>query len=307
MVDTTVQEKDITFPTDNKLHRKIIDKCTKLAEQEGVVLRQSYSRTLKKLSVKQRHRCTSEQKKRARAADRKVRTIAGRLVRELELKLDHDHPAREKMNLFKKVLRQKRTDQHKIYSIHEPQTQCISKGKDHKKYEFGTKVSIMMTKTTGVIIGALNYRENLYHGHTLDEALKQQERLCGRKVAVAYADRGYRGRKEVNGTKICIPDNGVNKALSTYKRNKLRKDFCRRAAIEPSIGHLKSDYRLDRNFYGGTRGDDINVMLSAAAYNFKRAMRKAVDQLIYSYVERLYSFILSLLKLIPRIGRVWAF
>lgn len=214
---------------------------------------------------------------------------------------------REHLDLYKKILRQKRSDQHKIYSLHEPQTQCISKGKDHKKYEFGTKVSIMMTKTTGVIIGALNYRENLYDGHTLDAALAQQERVCERKVDIAYADRGYRGRKEINGTTICIPDNGVNRTITSFKRNKLRKSFCRRASIEPSIGHLKSDHRLSRNFYAGTIGDDIDVMLSAAAYNFKRAMRKAVEQLIYSFLKQLNHVLRILLGCVPLNGQNWAF
>lgn len=276
IVDTTVQEKNITFPTDNKLHRKIIKRCMKVAAEEGLVLRQTYTRTLKKLGVIQRHRRTTVQKKKAKAADRKVRTIAGRLVRELSRLLPEKHAFHKDSELYRKVLRQKRSDSQKVYSLHEPQTLCISKGKDHKKYEFGTKVSIIMTKSTGVILGALNFRDNLYDGNTLDAALEQQKRLTGRTLNTAYADRGYRGRKKVLDTNICIPDDGVNKKVTTYRRNQLRKSFCRRAAIEPSIGHLKSDHRLSRNYYKGKFGDDINILLAAAAYNFKRAMNNAV-------------------------------
>src|ERR1051325_10172356 len=142
VVDTTVQEKNITYPTDNKLHRKIIKKCVAIAEDQGLELRQSYSRTLKKLAQQQRFRNHPKNYKRARKADKKVKTIAGRLVRELERKLPAGLHA-DDLELFKKVLQQKRNDSGKIYSLHEPHVQCISKGKEHKKYEFGSKVSII--------------------------------------------------------------------------------------------------------------------------------------------------------------------
>ncbi|MBI1767234.1 MAG: IS5 family transposase [Bacteroidetes bacterium] len=156
--DTTVQEKNITYPTDNKLHRKIIKKCVGLALKEGIELRQSYTRTVKKLLMEQRFRHHPKNKGRARKADRKIKTIAGRLVRELERKL---MPSlhQDELSLFKKVLAQKKTDTNKIYSLHEPHTQCMSKGKEHKKYEFGSKVSIITTKTTGVIIGRSTSRK----------------------------------------------------------------------------------------------------------------------------------------------------
>ena len=153
--DTTVQEKNITYPTDNKLHRKIIRKCVGIAVDQGIELRQSYTRTVKKLLMEQRFRNHPKNKGRARKADRKIKTIAGRLVRELERKLTPGLH-QDTLELFKKVLLQKKADSNKIYSLHEPHTQCMSKGKEHKKYEFGSKVSIITTKTTGVIIGALN-------------------------------------------------------------------------------------------------------------------------------------------------------
>ena len=171
-IDTTVQEKNITFPTDSKLHRKIIDKCKKIAEKENLPVRQSYTRTLKKLSLDQCFRNHPRNKWKARKADRKEKTIAGRLVRELERNLSPDSRYQSDIDLFKRILNQKKSDSNKIYSVHEPYVQCISKGKEHKKYEFGNKVSIIYTQTTGVIIGAMGFR-NPYDGHTIEPALEQ--------------------------------------------------------------------------------------------------------------------------------------
>ena len=270
--DTTVQEKNITYPTDNKLHRRIIKKCIALADREGIEIRQSYTRTLRKLLMDQRFRNHPKNKGKAKKADRKVKTIAGRLVREMDRKLPSSL-YQGIIALFKKVLVQKKTDNNKIYSLHEPHTQCISKGKEHKKYEFGSKVSIITTKTTGVIIGALNIEKNVHDSKTLEPALEQQQRLTGIILKNNFVDRGYRGVKEVSGTKIIIPDTPA-KNRTPYEKQKLRKGFKRRAAIEPTIGHLKQDHRLCRNFYGGIKGDNINVMLTAAAMNFKRMMNK---------------------------------
>ena len=275
--DTTVQGKNITYPTDSKLHRKIIKKCIAIAEEEAIELRQSYKRVLKKLLMDQRFRNHPKNKSKARKADKKVKTIAGRLVRELERKLP-PNLYQNTLVLFKKVLAQKKADPGKIYSLHEPAVQCISKGKDHKKYDpiaigFGSKVSIITTKNTGVIIGAINLEKNIHDSKTLEPAIAQQQRLAGITLKNNFVDRGYRGVKEVLGTKIILPDSPGKKRTS-YQKQQLRKGFKRRAAIEPKIGHLKPDHRLTRNFYKGITGDNINVMLAAAAMNFKRMMNK---------------------------------
>jgi IS5 family transposase len=291
-VDTTVQEKNITYPTDSKLHRKIIKKCVAIAEDEQIELRQSYSRILKKLAVQQRFRNHSKNYKKARKADKKIKTIAGRLVRELERKLPVGVNADDLM-LFKKVLQQKRTDSNKIYSLHEPHVQCISKGKEHKKYEFGSKVSIITTKKTGVIIGALNIAKNDYDAHTVDPAFEQQQRLTGIVLKRAFLDRGYRGIDQVRGTKIEIPK-PFNKSLNGYQQQQLKNGFKRRAAIEPRIGHLKEDHRLSRNYYKGIKGDDINVMLAAAAMNFKRMMniyKKMFLAFLYRMLKTLFQYL----------------
>jgi len=291
--DTTVQEKNITYPTDNKLHRKIIKKCIAIADKEEIELRQTYTRTMKKLLMNQRFRNHPKNKRRARKADKKVKTIAGRLVRELERKLPPNlHQGT--LALFKKVLAQTKTDSNKIYSLHEPHVQCISKGKEYKKYEFGSKVSIITTKNTGVIIGAINIEKNVHDSKTLEPAIEQQQRLTGIILKNNFVDRGYRGVKEVLGTRIIIPDK-PGKERSAYEKQKLRKGFKRRAAIEPKIGHLKQDHRLSRNFYKGIKGDNNNVMLAGAGMNFKRMMNKwKLNPLLFLF--RIFQTIFQLFK-----------
>jgi transposase, IS5 family len=288
-VDTTVQEKNITYPTDNKLHRKIIKKCQQIAATEQLPVRQSYTCTLKKLGVDQRFRHHPKNKGKARKADRKVKTIAGRLVRELERNLPPGSLHQGDLSLFKKVLAQKRNDTDKIYSLHEPEVQCISKGKEHKKYEFGNKVSVVHTQNTGVIVGAKGFR-NEYDGHTLEPSLQQVERLTGKTPRTASVDRGYRGITQIGDTRVQIPKPFNDKKQSNYQQGKLKKSFKRRAAIEPVIGHLKADHRLSRNFYKGIFGDNINVMLSAAAFNFKR-MINIWKQICMAFLFHLYRYL----------------
>ena len=280
LVDTTVQEKNITFPTDTKLYKRIIEHCVSIAEKEAIELRQSYRRTTKKLMCAQWFRNHPKNRKKAVAAQRKLKTIAGRLVRELERKIPASSLGRyaQQMKIFQQILEQKRNSTNKIYSIHEPQVYCISKGKDHKKYEFGSKASIVVTKNSGIIVGAVHFSTNIYDGHTLPATLTQTTELVGRRPEVAICDRGYRGKSIIDGTTIEIPKN-PGKGATTYQKQKARKRFRRRAGIEPIIGHLKSDYRLMRNYLKGSLGDSINLMLAAAAFNFKKLMRQLLDYL----------------------------
>ena len=272
-IDSTVQEKNITFPTDAKLTKKIIGRCLKINSKLGLPMRQSYKFKMKELARDQRFRNHPKSKKKAAKADRKMKTIAGRLVRELERNLKKegllDQFAKE-IALYYKVLAQQKNDKDKIYSLHEPDVECISKGKEHKKYEFGNKVSIVRT-WNGLIIGALSFRKE-YDGHTIDGSLNQVERLVGKRPKLLAGDRGDRGQKQSGSTEVVIPDTPKD-SDSYYIKRKKHKLFCKRAGIEPVIGHLKADHRLCRNFYAGLFGDSINVMLSAAAFNFKRAMR----------------------------------
>lgn len=269
-IDSTVQEKNVTFPTDSKLLNKIVNYCHKVAKAEGIKVRQSYAREIKELKLAQRFRGKAHSRKKVARADRRMRTIAGRLVRELLRELPSESKYREHLELCLRFVNGELIDGHKIYSLHEPDVLCICKGKEHKKYEFGNKVSIIRL-WNGIIIGAMSFR-NEYDGHTIDRAREQAHRLYGRTIRILAGDRGYRGVKMSGDTKIMIPD--VPKASdSAYMKARKHKLFRKRAGIEPVIGHCKSDHRLGRNFYKGLFGDSVNVMLAAAAFNLKRAMR----------------------------------
>lgn len=272
-IDTTVQEKNITFPTDLKLAVKIIAKCRRIAEKEGVELRQSYKRTVKKHQLNQRFKNHPKNRKKALSSARKIKTIAGRLVRELERKLPEQSGWRADLELFGKVLAQKRQSKNKIYSLHEPDVSCIAKGKEHKPYEFGSKVSFAITKTTNVIVSVVTFRGNPYDGDTLKDTLDFHQQITGIRAKEAAVDRGYRGRKIVDGTLVYSPAS-PNKKDSGYKKRQARIRFRRRAAIEPIFGHAKHDYRMARNYLKHFAGDQINALLAASAFNFRRWLRK---------------------------------
>lgn len=276
VVDTTVQEKNITYPTDTKLTHKIIRRCWKLADRNGVKLRRRYRKAVRQGIMAQRWRRDPRNRKAAHRAGRTMKTIAGRLLRELERKLPPEVRAgqRESFALYRRVLRQQRSDRNKIYSLHEPQVYCLSKGKAHKPYEFGSKASVVMTKTAGIIVGAVAHEENLYDGDALRPALQQTKTITGQQPAKAIVDRGYRGRKEVDGTEVLLPGPpkpGQSKSASA----RLRARFRRRAAIEPVLSHLKHQYRLARCFLKGFVGDQLNLLLAATAWNLKKWLRAA--------------------------------
>ena len=268
-IDSTVQEKNVTFPTDSKLLNKIIGFCHAVAKKENLKVRQSYAKDVKELKRIQRFRGRKNSSQKVKKADRKMRTIAGRLLRELVRLLPGKSPYQERIDVSMKFLNGEKIDGHKIYSLHEPDVLSISKGKDYKKYEFGNKVSIVRL-WNGLIIGAMSFR-NEYDGHTMDPSMEQVRRIYGRKIKILAADRGYRGQDICSGAKVMIPD--VPKSSDTaYTKKKKHELFRKRAGIEPVIGHCKSDHRLGRNFYKGLFGDSVNVMLAALAFNFKRVM-----------------------------------
>ncbi len=277
--DTTVQEKNITYPTDDKLYKKIIRECRQIAVNEAIDLRQSYVRVVKKLSYFQRFKKTKNGSTKARKASRKIKTIAGILTREIERKLPADKLGKhaEKLSIYQKILNQKRGDSQKVYSIHEPHVKCYSKGKEHKKYEFGSKVSILVTQKTGVIVGAMNFNSTEHDSKTITKALEQHHKLTGLNAKNVYVDRGYVGVSKVQETNILAPK--PNKTISKEKR----QGHSRRASIEPVIGHLKNTYRMARNFLKGVMGDEINVLLSAAAMNFKRVINLWLSEAIYRW------------------------
>ncbi|MEZ4687528.1 MAG: IS5 family transposase [Bacteroidia bacterium] len=284
-VDSTVQSKAITYPTDAKLHTRIIEYVWRIAEKEGIRLRQSYRRTVKQLMRDQHNSQHPKRKKPARKALRKLRTTTGRLVRDLVRKLPESQLERYAplLAIFEQIMTQQTKDSHKIYSIHEPEVSCIAKGKAHPKYEFGSKATIMQTKKSGVIVAAQAFQGNPYDGHTLLDTLLQYFRIHEKLPKVAIGDRGFRSPKMVLGVQIISPDKST-KDKSPYQKRKARTRFRRRAAIEPCIGHLKAQFGLDKNWLRGAQGDQINLLLAAAAYNLKKWMNRLPDSSFWAKI-----------------------
>lgn len=273
--DTTVQEKNITFPTDVKLYRKVIVHCWRIVDKEGIVLRQRYTRIVRSLLLQQRNRNHAKNYKAAMRAQRKLKTIAGRLMREIMRKMCDERMKEyaESLGVCMRILQQKKNDTNKIYSLHEPAVYCVSKGKERKSYEFGCKVSILKTEKSGVIVGAMSFAANAYDGHTLEPALTQYKKLFATEPQEVVVDRGYKGKSQINQTRVSTPK-PLPAGTSYQQAMRIRKKFRRRAGIEPVIGHLKEDCRLGRNYLKGIKGDMINVLLAAAAYNLRKWMRE---------------------------------
>jgi IS5 family transposase len=198
--------------------------------------------------------------------------------------------------MFEKVRNQKIKDTNKILSLHESHIYAITKGKDHKKYEYGTKASIVTTKDSGVIVGVAAHEKNEHDSKTLEAALTSAKANRTKAIEEAICDRGYRGTKEVLGTKICVPDKAL-KRDTKYQREQKRKKFRRRAAVEPIIGHLKSDYRLSRNYLKGFIGDEINLLMAASAWNLKKWMNNFIQLL---FVLKIAMLINAFMQLKPK-------
>ena len=273
VVDTTVQEKAIAHPTDARLYHVCRSKLVQLAKRHGVVLRQSYERVSKRAHMLSGRYFHARQTKRAKREVRKLKTWLGRVVRDISRSIAGSAPLRESfadlLSKGRRLLEQTRTSKDKLYSIHAPEVECISKGKAHKKYEFGNKASIVSSIRESFCLGALGLHGNPYDGHTLSESLEQVERLCGGVgVKEAFVERGYRGHGYAGGATIHICDGNRKKNLSR-RLKRLRK---RRSAIEPLIGHMKNDGRLGRNYLLGMDGDRLNVLLSACGQNIRHLL-----------------------------------
>jgi len=268
-VDTTVQEKHITHPTDSKLLYKAIVKLGVAAKDRGITLRQSYVRVGKRASVKAGRYAHARQFKRMRRQLRKLRTWAGRMIRDIERKTgEKDEALATLLERCQRLVDQKPSDSNKLYSLHEPQVRCISKGKAHKRYEFGQKVALATTNRGDWFVGALLCQGNPYDGHTLSKTLEQVESNIGVALSDAYVDKGYRGHDYQGEAQVHLAGSG-GKRLTRAQR-KRRK---RRSAIEPKIGHAKHDNRMNRCYLKGIEGDAMNVILAAAGANLRKLLR----------------------------------
>ena len=271
-VDTTVQEKAVSFPTDSRLLNRSRQRLVKLCRQHGVVLRQSYVRKGPQALFKANRYAHARQFRRMRSRVKKLHTYLGRVVRDIERKIANQAEKQavfsEELALAKRLLAQQKKDKNKLYSLHAPEVECISKGKAHKRYEFGVKASIATTNKSNFVVGGMALPGNPYDGHTLTKALEQVRRMTGSVIEEAFVDRGYRGHGETQTTVYIA---GQKRGIKTER---LKCSLKRREAIEPVIGHLKSDGLLGRNYLKGTDGDQMNVMLSCAGHNLRLVLRQ---------------------------------
>jgi len=283
-VDTTVQEKFIRFPTDARLYDRMRERLVTAAQQRGVVLRQSYTRVGRWTLTRQQRYASAQQFRRARRMTKRLHTLLGRVVRDIERKTTKSDPAlTELLQRAERLLAQQRQDRDKLYSVHAPEVECLAKGKAHKRYEFGCKVSVASTSRGNWIVGARALHGNPYDGHTLGGALQQVERISGQKPQTAFVDSGYRGHGVEGESEVhVVPRKRRHLAKS------LRRWMNRRAAIEPVTGHLKSDHRMERNRLKGQVGDQLNALLSACGFNLRKLLRAffCVD-----WLEALLSFL----------------
>ena len=266
-VDTTVQEKAISFPTDAKLYYKMLEDLVEHAKQRGINLRQSYRFVSKKALTKQSGYAHAKQMKRSRKMTKKLKTYLGRVYREIAKSTEQkDQELLSRLALAEKLLTQSKESKHKLYSIHSPEVECISKGKAHKRYEFGCKVSMVTTSENNWIVAIQAHHGNPYDGHTLKTSIEQAEKITDWKAKNINVDLGYRGHDYEGQAEVHI----VNRLTMKKKATSLIKWLKRRSAIEPIFGHLKSDNRLERNLLKGKDGDHINAVLSACGFNLRK-------------------------------------
>ena len=289
VVDTTVQESNLTYPTDGKLAIKIINHLHKIAKKENIKLRRSYIKEIKQHRINLRFFRHPKKIKKAKGSMKRLRTIAKTILRDIDRKfgvLDindlnsnaiklHSKYAKQ-FYLYMRVLLQEKHTKNKIYSLHETDAYAVNKGKDHKGYEYGTKASLVTAKNSGIIVGVSAHSKNEHDSKTLHLALENTVSNIGTKVKEAIGDRGYRGKKSItideHSINISIPGNQLKRDTQKQVQEKKEK-FRRRASIEPIIGHLKSDHRMQRNYLKGFIGDEMNLLLAATAFNLKKWMR----------------------------------
>ena len=285
IVDTTVQEKAIAHPTDSRLLEIARHKVASAAKRCGIALKQTFAKEGKELRRKAGGYAHAKQFRRLRRTIKRQRTVLGALMRNAERGLEsisqgvagHEPTALAIAELMKwleraeRIRTQERHSKNKLYALHAPEVECIGKGKASRPYEFGVKVSLAVTHQHGLMVGARSFPGNPYDGHTLAEQLEQTNTLLqdiGVKPITAVVDLGFRGVDEACAP-VQIIHRGKFKSLDAQQRRWLK----RRQAIEPAIGHTKSDNRMDRCWLGGSSGDALHAVLCAAGFNIRWLLR----------------------------------
>lgn len=271
IIDTTVMEKAVAYPTDSRLLERGRQHLVKLAGALGIALRQNYNREAPRLAAQVGRYAHAKQFRRMKATLKALRTVVGRVWRDIDRKLDRqDEVQRTKaasiLARVKRLLEQKPKDKNKLYSLHAPEVECISKGKARQPYEFGVKVTVATTHKEGLVVGMRSLPGNPYDGHTLPEAIEQVSILTAQKPKAVFVDKGYRG----------VSVDGVTIWRSGQKRGvtpSIRRAIHRRSAVEPAIGHMKNEGKLRRNWLKGSLGDALNAVLCGAGHNLRMILR----------------------------------
>jgi len=296
IVDTTVQPKNVMFPTDAKLIHRARERLVRTARQVGLDLRQSYVRVGKLALIKHQRYAHAKQFKRANKALRKLKTYLGRTIRDISRQIagEEDLETIFKWPLYQAstVLEQRQRQRgRKIYSLHAHEVECIGKGKAHAPYEFGVKVSIATTlkrsKGGQFAIHAMALPGNPYDGHTLETVIPDMERTIGNEIERILADAGYRGHNAPQSHKFRVFTAGQKRRMTPAIKREMR----RRSAVEPVIGHIKNEHRMNRNYLAHSRGDAINAILAAAGYNFS---------ILLKWFRQLLCLIVALLRIRPK-------
>jgi IS5 family transposase len=273
-----VQPKNVMFPTDARLMNRAREKLVRLAKRCGVVLRQSYARLGKFALIQHQRYAHAKQFKRANRMLKKLRTYLGRVIRDITRKIDGDgrlEAAFAQLLMLARRVREQQQRQRgpKVYSLHAPEVECIGKGKAHRPYEFGVKVSVATTishaKGGQFVTHVKALPGNPYDGHTLAIVIPEMEALVGSTIARILADKGYRGHNAPPEHKFKVFISGQKRGVTPRINRQLR----RRSAVEPVIGHLKAEHRMGRNYLWYRRGDAANALLAAVGYNFRRLVR----------------------------------
>lgn len=291
VVDTTVQPKAITFPTDAKLYYKALIALGKLAKKKGIELRQSYVRLSKKYLISFGRYLHAKQMKRAKKSLRKLKTFLGRVIRDIERKaLDEAlmDIFKEALQKAKMIFNQQRHDKEKLYSWHAPEVECIGKGKSDKPYEFGCKVSVTTNVNAAPAGHFVLHTEALhgrpYDGHTLNQVITGMEEWTGMHPQRIYVDKGYRGHNYPS--KLRVYKSGQKRGITAT----IKRELKRRNVVEPLIGHLKNEGRLGRNYLKGILGDRLNALLVAAGYNFKLILRWLRKIFVFIFIQIFFLF-----------------
>jgi IS5 family transposase len=278
IVDTTVQPKNVTFPTDAKLLNRAREKLVRLAQLTGIDLRQSYARVGKFALIQHQRYAHAKQFKRARRMLKKLRTYLGRVMRDIGRKIAGNGGLEvtfAKLLLLARRVHEQQQRQRgpKVYSLHAPEVECIGKGKAHRPYEFGVKVSVATTLSHArggqFVTHVKALPGNPYDGHTLATVIPEMEALVGNTIERILTDKGYRGHNAPPDYKFRIFISGQKRGVTPSIKRTMR----RRSAVEPVIGHLKAEHRMGRNYLWFKHGDANNAVLAAAGYNFRRLVR----------------------------------